>query len=96
MNFRFLWIFLLTCCYFKVSPIKVQAFHPCKELSRVKQIAQYLIYRAGGSARIAGEMVGMKVKGSQYSIKTIQGLIDIGDYETKKDIDNLTILTKAT
>jgi chromosomal replication initiation ATPase DnaA len=92
-EFKYLWIFLLTCCYYKVSPNLVAVYHPTMEISRVKQVAQYLIYKAGASARIAGEVTGgTKYKSVQYSINTIQGLIEPGrcqDLKLKRDIDNL-------
>jgi len=93
-NFNFLWIFLITWCYFKVNPSQVKKYHPARELSRVKQIAQYLIYCQGASCRVAGEVVGVDGSTAKYSIKTIAGLLDVGDLRTKQDIYNLTLLTK--
>ena len=87
-DFKYLWIFLLTCCYFHILPSQVKVSHPTKEVSKVKQIAQYLMWKRGASYRVAGEITKVNYSTVKSSVKTIQGFLDIGD-NVKLDIDNL-------
>lgn len=95
-NFKYLWILLITCCYFKVSPSQIQTFHPTAKLSRVKQIVSYLIYQAGATGMQAAEYIGSCDEGIIYHNRhKIAGLIEPGrgqDRRLKCDIDRISKL----
>ena len=93
-EFNYQWIFLSTCCYFRVNPSQVTIQqHPTNEISRIKQIAQYLMYRAGASAKLAGELTGVTHHSSVfYSIAKVQRKIDKGNLQMIEDIRKLKLI----
>ena len=93
-EFNYQWILLTICCYFRVNPSQVTAQqHPTNEISRIKQIAQYLIYRAGASARIVGEITGGAHHSTVlYSIAKVQKKIDRGNPKMVEDIKRLRLI----
>lgn len=97
-NFKYLWIFLVTCCYFKISPSKVQAYHPKGEISRIKQVVCYMVYTSGATAREIAELLGGRDEAVVYWSKNkIQSLIEPGagqDKQLASDINKLKIILK--
>ena len=94
-EFNYLWIFLLTCCYFHASPSQVTAKSRKPEVVRIRQVAQCLLYNSGASYRQAGEIAGgIDANATRYNVLKIKSLIEPGRGQDRQLLNDLNNLTK--
>lgn len=96
-DFKYFWLLLMTCCYYKVNlSLVLDRYNPQHPII-VRQVAQYLIFKAGACERLTGEMTGgFNYSTVRHGVKKISNLIEpingkIQDLKLKQDIETLTI-----
>lgn len=94
VEFNQVWSFLLICVYYRVKPTQVMVKHPPKEISHVKKIASYVMYRNGATGRQVGSIIGLDSHTIRDHVNEIS--VKMGKNERlKSEIEQLLRLIKS-